>query len=179
MFISAEKLVDETIDLLDKQLSDNIISNMCESFDVNKIPDDVFELCLKILNHSKYKFMIKTKDEKICFSSNVIGVCRNEWTVSKMIESLDNNEEIIFKESNSELSFKSVAYICDGCNHSLCPKTILCVLSYYKNNGQLEKIIENRAGSIKFFNYEWNPEDGLKEVPEDIYQMALKIVNSD
>ena len=105
---------------------------MCESFDVNKIPDDVFELCLKILNHSKYKFMIKTKDEKICFSSNVIGVCRNEWTVAKMLESLDNNEETIFKESNSELSFKSVAYICDGCNHSLCPKTALCVLSYYK-----------------------------------------------
>ena len=173
-----KELVAETIELLDKQLSDNIISNTCEAFDINKIPDDLFELCLKILNHPKYRFTIRTKDEKVCFSSNVVNVCRNEWTVAKMTESLDNNEEKIFKEENSEFSFKSVAYICDGCNHSLCPKSMLCVLSYYKNNGQLEKIIESRAGGIKFFNYGWNPEDGLKEVPEDIYQIALKMVDN-
>jgi len=175
-------LVDETIELLNKQFSANVIKHTCEKIDIKNIPDDVFELSLKIINNPRYRFELYEENEKVCFSSNMANVCRNGWDVKRILKSLEVDDRQILLNKNGVFSFKNLLIPgvnqCNGCNHSACPKLVLCALSYYKNNGKLEEIIESRRRGIGFFDYMWEPEDGLREIPENIYQMALKIVDN-
>lgn len=164
------------------------------NYNESRIPKDVFKLCMAIIEHPKFKYEFKElKDNKIHFTSSLKSVCftTNDDGTQKyappMIDQItreivsDDGEPILNSKwftniADSTFNFSNMD-ICGRCHHSSCPKQILAYILYKKEIGQLDELISNQQNNtLDFFNFTWEPVDGLKFVSEPIFQLARKII---
>lgn len=170
--------------------------DVLRNYDSKKIPKDIFKLCMALINHPKFEYEFRNEganDKKIHLASSFKSVCytTNEDGTFKHIPPIVDQiaREIVDSEgkpitntkwltslSESTFNFSDLTG-CWRCHHSACPKQILGYILYKKEMGELDQLIEEqKTNTLEFFDYVWEPADGLKHVSEPIFQLAQKII---
>lgn len=181
-------LLNETIKIVQNELNiQKYIKRTFINFDFNTIPDDMLNFCLALLNKEETIINLTITDKNYQIESNIIGLCDQTITDKDLIESVNNGTfkikdkyYVYFKDNKLGKPFNVtiVNKFCNNCNYSRCPKAILGYLKYLKDNNLLEEKLKNRPTEpVGFFNFKWNIDNGLKEVPEHLYELANELVN--
>lgn len=74
---------------------------------------------------------------------------------------------------------------CAKCKFSRCPEFYAGYILYLKNKGLLIDVLKDREEYRRnvfksdYFTFEWNPKDGLKNVPEKTFNIALELLKND
>lgn len=166
------------------------------NYDATKIPRDAFKMCMAVINHPKfeYEFRDAPDDEKgIHFASSLKSLCfttNDDGTQKDLPPMIDevtrtlvdengqptSNSKWLIKMGDGSFNFHNMN-MCTRCHHSTCPKQVLAYLIYKKEMGELDELIEQQKNNtLDFFDFVWEPVDGLKFVSEPIFQLARQIV---
>lgn len=113
-------------------------------------------------------------DTEILYSSLVHGnKCINGKNIFK------NQRDNVFHFLN-KLEF---GYVCPSCKNQKCPKKLAAYIHYLKQTNTLEEKLEDRRTyrasneTNDWFEYNLKTKNGVKEVPEKIYEFCTELVN--
>jgi len=160
------------------------------------VPDDVLKFALLINEKTNIKlYQEEDNMDDVIIESKIIDLCYEDtddytlYSMEELLNALENNngilpdgKNIISTESNSWSTWANINSICSSCKYSRCPKRMAGYIKYLKDNGTLERKLRgresyrNNGGVNKFFTYNWTPENGLKNVPQNIFDIAYEMV---
>ena len=176
-------------DTQEKQITsvDEFFIEKLKSFEFNKIADDVLFLCYLLASCEELKWEMSIKENKLVFTNNLISMCydaNTHYSTQELIDMLQHKEngnyKKLFKDSSGDYTTGAIKRTCTSpCLHSICPKTVLALLLWLAQRGELEKYLSERTGSVGFFDFEWNPPDGCKYVTQEMFDIAMVLVESE
>lgn len=157
------------------------------------VSDDMLKVAYALLE--KGNFILEKVEEnntaRYMLRSNVAGVCNSDITTKELLAALEKGENklrdgvIFLTKTNtfSRLTTTDVGNVCTNCDFEKCPKHLAGYILYLRGNGLLEEKLKEREEFRKenkihpAFDFVWNVEDGLKRVPEDVYDFCNELVN--
>ena len=154
------------------------------------ISDKSLEIAYKFIENGSISVSIKP-DKKTVINNNIINLCDKKYDTDQLYDALKNKEGVlngnkIFRTKNSDF-IRALNYdidkTCFDCKFEKCPKYIAAYILYLKNNGLLEEKLKDRDEFRKNhklndkFDFDWIVEDGLKNVPENLYRFCEELVN--
>lgn len=163
---------------------------------------EFIELCLTLLergeislkeitNGNERKIEVQNNFETMCFDeysydqinelNQKIGKELNDVTMKEIIK-----DDVWYVDKHSFVSGVNQYEdnVCRNCVFSKCPKYYAGYILYLKNKGLLERILNDREEYRKnnfksnYFTFEWNVEDGVRNIPEMTFNFAMKLVNN-
>ncbi len=155
------------------------------------ISDKSLELAYKLLEKGNFslKILKDAKTEKICVSTNVRNLCDESFTTNELLDILKSKGNKIFTDSKSDFTAnkdKSIEKLCYKCEYEKCPKHIAGYILYLRNTGKLKEKLQEREKFRKDklnindkYAFVWNVEDGLKKIPQNIFEFAEKLVDKE
>lgn len=153
---------------------------------------EFIKLCIAILANGdiSLKKVIVDEKEKIEISNNIYNLCdyktRDKEVDDTILKNKIENGECIVKKSKFTTTPKAYEnknnVNCAKCKFSRCPEFYAGYILYLKNKGLLIDVLKDREEYRRnvfksdYFTFEWNPKDGLKNVPEKTFNIALELL---
>lgn len=157
------------------------------------VSDDALKLAYTIIKRGSFSLKNEKGADKLTLTikSKVCGFCNyDDETISSLSykiekEDKNDNKSSIFIDNFGEWKTSALDFddICFGCNYKTCPKKLASYILYLKNTGRLEQELNERKEFREkektyndWFKFNWEIEDGLKYVDEEIYKFAEELV---
>ena len=156
---------------------------------------EFIKLCIAILANGdiSLKKVIVDEKEKIEISNNIYNLCdyktRDKEVDDTILKNKIENGECIVKKSKFTTTPKAYEnknnVNCAKCKFSRCPEFYAGYILYLKNKGLLIDVLKDREEYRRnvfksdYFTFEWNPKDGLKNVTEKTFNIALELLKND
>ena len=154
------------------------------------ISNEMLEISYEFIRKGNMSLSLDNKN-RIVMKSNILSLCGLDVDTRELYESVKKNKKIndksIYGEKTSEFAVginKSLDSRCEKCLLQKCPKKVAAYVLYLKNNGLLrEKLIEREKFRKEKdeinneFDFVWNVENGLKEVPDKTFEFCEELVN--
>ena len=158
---------------------------------LRKVSDKSLKIGMKLLENSKISITRKEKKDKsfIIINNNIIKMCDYNTTSEELLNIIENEKNMfkgfnLYKTTQSEFKRNEnieIDYVCDNCKFQTCPKWLVGYLYYLRENGELEEKLKDREEyrhNNKIddnFDFVWEVDDYLKNVPDDIFEYCCKI----
>lgn len=159
------------------------------------VSDEILEIAYMLIERGKISLKYDGTEEnaKIKISSIIESLCNEKLNTINLLEKLKANENEVedvkifnteektrvFTSKNGTLG--SVCYT-KNCKFQKCPKAFAGYILYLKNNGLLKESLKDREKFRKqnktnpYFDFTWEVQNGVKEIPEDMYEFSNKLV---
>ena len=163
---------------------DEVAQEALAQFDITTISDDALQLCFALMKHPRLVWGLKVNEKKqMVLTNNLKNFCTIDWNISAMLEMLNNGEEDkLFwpPEDSGTFTTKTFCRLCNNtvCPHSECIKGVLAALLLLRENGQLVNELGKRKDNVGFFKFTWNCTEDLRHVSEEIFQLAMVLLNN-
>lgn len=163
---------------------DEVAQEALAQFDITTISDDALQLCFALMKHPRLVWGLKVNEKKqMILTNNLKNFCTIDWNISAMLEMLNNGEEDkLFwpPEDSGTFTTKTFCRLCNNtvCPHSECIKGVLAALLLLRENGQLVNELGKRKDNVGFFKFTWNCTEDLRHVSEEIFQLAMVLLNN-
>jgi len=160
------------------------------------IPDDVLKYALWINeNTSIILRQQKNNTADVIVDSKILDLCN--WEIGKslydmedILKAIENNgilpdgKNLIRDWNEKWMTWANVNNICAGCHYSRCPKRMAAYIKHLKDTGTLNEKLQLRdeyrekEQTNSFFSFEWKPENGLKHISQDVFDIAYELVKN-
>lgn len=163
---------------------DEVTQEALAQFDITTISDDALQLCFALMKHPRLVWGLSVNEKKqIVFKNNLRNFCGLEWTTTSITEMLNNgNEDKVFLAEGKTGTFTTKIFcrLCSDtvCPHSECIKGVLAALILLRENGELVNELSRRKEQVGFFKFTWNCTEDLSHVTEDVFQLAMVLLNN-
>ena len=154
------------------------------------ISDEMLEISYEFIRKGNMSITLDDKN-KFRIKSNIISLCGLKMNTNELYHAVKKNEKInekaIYAEKISDFNFGAKQLLdsrCEKCPFQKCPKKVAAYILYLKNNGLLrEKLLERKNFRKNLpeinneFDFIWNIENGLKEIPNKTFEFCNELVN--
>ncbi len=157
------------------------------------IDDKILNLAIEIENNFELKYSFKKNDKnvdivQISKTFSICGICKKK-DLNEVEELFNNFNKEKFEEKyfgNTSLTTRNINLSVGACAEGIflkCPLIVGAYIKYLKDNGQLdEKLKEREEYRSKekinnYFDFFWEPVNGLRNIPQDEYNIALSLVD--
>lgn len=158
----------------------------CES-GLKYLEDDILEFALWAVNSSEIR--VYKENDRIKLENKIINLCDCEYSMKDIIEAINNKgilkngKSIVLKKFSQMQIGQNINSVCSQCKYSRCPKQQIAYIKYLAEKDLLAEKLKEREEyrqnnkNNKFFVFEWNPEEGLKYIPQNMFEIADELVN--
>ena len=155
------------------------------------VSDKMLDIVYNLLKIGKYRIDYndpKNKERVVIYYSHK-DIC-NEKNDTELLEIINNKNEDFsmnkeigqgFRIENDKVNFKT----CIKCKYSKCPYVLSAIIINYLIKNELEKKLKEREEFRKnnfksnYFEFEWTVENELRDIPDDTFDLCLKLVEND
>ena len=154
------------------------------------VSDEMFDIVYRFLQignvRSEYEDI--EKKNKIRIYHTIKDFCSSK-AESELLNSLSDSNNILQNETYRWFAVNDKGIInfrnCIKCNYSKCPLLLSAIIINYIINNEFEKKLREREEYRKkdfrsnYFEFNWNTENGLKDIPDDTFDLCEKLVDND
>lgn len=170
-----------------------------QKFGLNYVSDRSLEIALKIIDNAELNISLEiapsnsNQKDKIVIINDMLNLCDYKTKTHQLLKAINGDSpkldgKRLFRYKKSEFKInrtRSIYSRCYKCKYEVCPKILAAYILYLKGIGKYDLALAERevfrsTNEInKYFTFDWKVENGLKEVPEKIYQYAVKLVETE